>query len=122
MASNDELPSRVPVPTSAVADGQRRVARLVRAGSPQWVLLQVVRDVLSPAWAPASSALRLVSQVRDPGVLRQARALLRLAPGERITLIQARALATLNLAITHLDDARIDDPAGPGSSPDQPPS
>lgn len=119
---NDKLPAPGPVPISGIADGQRRVARLVPAGSPHWVLLQVVRDVLSPAWLPTASALRLVSQVRDPRVLRQARALLRSAPGERITLIQERALATLNLAITHLDDARTDGPPEPGAAPDQPPS
>jgi len=86
------------------------------------VLLKVVRDVLSPAWAPASSALQLVREVRDPRVLRQARALLRLTPGERITLIHARVLATLNLAITHLDSAATDESEQPSAAPDDRPS
>lgn len=116
MAPNEMSPARGPVRTPAVAEGQRRVARRVPAGSPQWVLLQVVRDVLSPAWAPASSALRLVREVRDPRVLRQARALLRLTPGERITLIQARVLATLNLAIKHLDGAATDESVQPSAA------
>jgi hypothetical protein len=91
--------------------GKRRVARLVPAQSPQWVLLQVMREVLDPSWAPGVSALRVLEQVHDPQALRHARARLRLASRERTTLSQARALATLNLAINRLDDEDDSDTA-----------
>ena len=73
------------------------------------MILQVVRDVLGPA----PSARQLVREVGDPRVLRQARALVRQAAGERITPIQARVLATLNLAIKHLDSAATDESVRP---------
>lgn len=84
---------------------QRRVARRVPAQSPQAVLLAVVRDALEPHWSPTESAQRLRTEVSsEVGVLRQARVRLRAATTERITVSQARALATLNLAIHHGED------------------
>jgi hypothetical protein len=81
----------------------RRIARLVPAQSPPWVLLHVVREVRDPAWTPAAAARRIRERVQDPGALRLARARLRVLGGERVTLSQARALATLNLAISDLE-------------------
>lgn len=82
---------------------QRRVARLLPAGSPQWALLTVMREVRTPSWTPLSSAVRVANQVGDVRALREARARLRLASIERASLAELRALATLNLAISHYE-------------------
>lgn len=80
---------------------QRRIARLLPAGSPQWALLTVMREARTPSWMPLSSAVRVANQVGDVRALREARARLRLASIERASLAELRALATLNLAISH---------------------
>lgn len=90
--------------SAAVDEGRRRVARLVPAQTPQWVLLLVMREVRTPAWAPEPVAQRLLAKVRSPDTVRLARVLLRRASRERVTLSQVRALATLDLAIGHLDE------------------
>lgn len=81
----------------------RRIARLLPAGSPQWTLLKVMREVRTPSWTPQSSAVRLANEVGDGRALRNARVRLRLAGIERTTMTELRALATLNLAINHCE-------------------
>lgn len=82
---------------------QRRVARSIPAGSPGWVVLAVVRAVLEPSWAPIDAAQALLVDVDDLQVLRRARARLRAASEDRMTLCVARALATLNTAVGLLE-------------------
>ena len=105
---------------------QRRVARLLPAGSPQWALLTVMREVRTPSWTPLSSAVRVANQVGDGRALREARARLRLASIERASLAELRALATLNLAISHSEAANPDNrreriPASIRPDPGEPP-
>jgi hypothetical protein len=86
------------------ASASRRV-RLIPARSSQWVVLYVMRDALHPDRIPASTAARLLlDQVPDPVVLRHARARLRNIISEHATVPEARAVATLNLAIARLED------------------
>lgn len=89
--------------TGISAAGERSV-RLIPAGSPQWVILRVLREALDPEWAPASAAAGLVDRVPDPFVVRRARADLRKATSTRTSVRGARAVATLNLAISRLED------------------
>ncbi|MEU0313296.1 hypothetical protein [Nocardioides sp. NPDC006273] len=91
------------VPGKNGGPSQRRIARLLPAGSPQWTLLKVMREVRTPSWTPQSSAVRLANQVGDGRALREARVRLRLATIERATITELRALATLNLAINHFE-------------------
>ncbi|MFE6559140.1 hypothetical protein ACFVDI_16565 [Nocardioides sp. NPDC057767] len=60
-----------------------------------------MREVRAPSWTPLSAAVRVANQVGDVRALREARARLRLAGIERASLAELRALATLNLAISH---------------------
>ncbi|WP_328531936.1 hypothetical protein OG984_12785 [Nocardioides sp. NBC_00368] len=62
-----------------------------------------MREVRTPSWTPLSSAVRVANQVGDVRALREARARLRLASIERASLAELRALATLNLAISHYE-------------------
>ena len=94
-----------PRPPGIAATAGRSV-RVIPACSPQWVVLFVMREALCPDWAPASAAARLLDHVRDPYVLRHARGRLQKVIGERTTLHEARAVATLNLAIGRLGDTR----------------
>ena len=89
------------VPTST----QRRSARLIPADSPQWVVVHALREALSPAWTPDTAADHLLERVGGCEVLRLARLRLRRLGAQRMTVLQARALATLNLAITRREDA-----------------
>ncbi|GAB3244409.1 hypothetical protein [Nocardioides dilutus] len=66
-------------------------------------MVEVVRTALEPSWAPIDAALALLADVDDHHVLCRARARLRGAAEERMTLCLARALATLNVAIGLLD-------------------
>ncbi|HET9646893.1 MAG TPA: hypothetical protein VFP34_01520 [Microlunatus sp.] len=59
--------------------------------------------VLDPSWSPAASAHRLIGHAVDEEVLRHARTCLRIATDERTTLSQARALATLNIALSWVE-------------------
>lgn len=81
----------------------RRELRVLPAQSPQWVLVEVMREVLDPAWAAGTSAERLAGRVHDAQSLRRARARLRTASRERTTGTQQRALTTLDLAIEALE-------------------
>jgi hypothetical protein len=83
---------------------QRRVARRVPNQSPQRTLQLVMHEVMQASWQPAVAAARVLAHVHDLHVLRVVRARVRLAGLDRATLSQARALATLNLAITQLED------------------
>ncbi len=84
----------------------RRVARTVPARSTSGVLAHLVRVSLDPGWTPLASARRLVDHVQgDQVVLRRARMRLRGAMGARIGVTQARALATLVIAIAELEEA-----------------
>lgn len=82
---------------------RRRVARLVPAQSPRWVVLEVVRAGLEPSWVPTDAAQALLADVDDLRLLRCARARLRAAAEDRMTLCVARAVATLNTAIGLLE-------------------
>lgn len=86
----------------------RRVACTIPAGSPQWVLLRVLREVLERPWALAPAAARLSSEVPDSRLLRRARARLRGLAGQGTTDVQARAIVMLSLAIDRIEDG---DPA-----------
>jgi len=70
------------------------------------VVLHLLRDVLDPSWAPGPAADRLATRVHDAEVLRHARARLRGVTAQRTTVWQARALATLNMAITKVEDGQ----------------
>lgn len=89
--------------------GTRR--RMVPARSPQWVVVWVLRSVVDPDWMPASAAAELVERIPDPAVLRRAHAQLRSVTRHRSTVRQARAIATLNLALD-LAAGRRDDGQG----------
>ena len=85
---------------------RRRSARLIAHGSPQWVLLGLLHEVRSPSWTPDGAAAVLLDQVDSCEAMRLARDRLRHIEPYRPTLVQARALATLNLAIHRLEDQR----------------
>lgn len=72
--------------------------------SPQWVIVQVLRDALEPNWTPMSAATHLVDRAPDPHMLRHTRARLRVTASRRTTVHRLRALATLSLAISRLED------------------
>jgi hypothetical protein len=99
-------------PGSPGGPSQRRIARLLPAGSPQWTLHKVMREVRTPSWTPQSSAVRLANEVGDGRALREARARLRLAGIERTTMTELRALATLNLAINHYETTNTAEQVG----------
>ncbi|MFF0342746.1 hypothetical protein [Kribbella sp. NPDC004875] len=90
-----------------------RSLRLLPAQSPEWVIVQVMRDAQGPEWTPASAADRLVDRIPDPRVLRHARAHLRTIAGRRVTIHRLRAVATLNLAIHRLEHDST--PVGPAT-------
>jgi hypothetical protein len=72
---------------------------MVPARSPQWVVVWVLRSAVDPDWIPASAAAELVERIPDPTVLRRARVQLRSVTRHRSTVRQARAIATVNLAL-----------------------
>jgi hypothetical protein len=105
--------------TTAVLPRQRRVARRVPNQSPQRTLQLVMHEAMQASWQPAAAAARVLAHVQDLHVLRVVRARVRLAGLDRATLSQARALATLNMAITQLEDgadtlARVPEQRGRG--------
>lgn len=69
------------------------------ARSPQWVVVWTLRSVLDPGWVPEAAAAGLIEQVPEAEVLRRALAQLRSVTRQRSTVRQARAIATLNLAL-----------------------
>lgn len=102
---------------------RRRVVQLVPARTPEWVLIRVLRDARTDTWRPIPSAHRLLGDITDGRVLRRARSLLRRAGEGRMSPAQARALATLNVAVGLLEDREADadpDARGPGEGPPAP--
>ncbi|HET9649018.1 MAG TPA: hypothetical protein VFP34_12435 [Microlunatus sp.] len=77
----------------------------VSVRSPEWVIANVMDLVREPSWCPASAARMVCQQIDDEAELRRARLWLRMTVAERMTLSQARALATLNVAINSAEDA-----------------
>jgi hypothetical protein len=80
------------------------VARRIAPRSTQGVLLRVVREVLDPQWSLGPAARALAEHVgSDLEPLRAARVHLLAATLDRATLTQAKALATLNVAILEIE-------------------
>lgn len=75
--------------------------------SPKGVVLRVVRSAMSADWAPYSAAEELVRYVDGEGqLLEVARARIEACIVSSATLMQARALATLKVAINLLPEQR----------------
>ena len=71
------------------------------APSPKGVVLRVVRSAMAEEWTPFAAADDLVSYVDDDvRLLEIARARIHACVLDSSTVMQARALATLNVAIT----------------------
>lgn len=84
---------------------QRRSARRIPDRSVEGVLARVLRDALADDWDPFVGSRRALLHVQgDVDLLRRARTRLRDARGDRVPLVRARAVASLNLAITSLED------------------
>ena len=98
-----------------VAPDQRSIP-LPRAGptgpplparSAKGVVLRVVRSALADGWAPHEAAEELVSYVDgDARLLEIARARIQSCVGPTATVVQARTLATLNVAINLVREQR----------------
>ena len=74
--------------------------------NPQAVLLYVIREALQPDWSPLVSGRRLaVYAQKDLGVLRLARARLLHSALGRLTPCQSRAVASLSVAISDIEDS-----------------
>jgi hypothetical protein len=83
----------------------RRVVQMVPAGTSAAVVVHLIRIVMDPDWSPAQAAADVAEHVRgDVALLRQARLRLLQCTRFRSTLAEARALATVNLAITSLEE------------------
>lgn len=79
------------------------------ARSPKGVVLRVVRSAMSADWAPYAAAEELVAYVDgDVQLLEVARARVQACVLNTSTVMQARALATLNVAITRVRQQRGD--------------
>ncbi|HEY9265055.1 MAG TPA: hypothetical protein VIQ11_10655 [Mycobacterium sp.] len=76
------------------------------AASTHTALLQLMMEVVDPAWAPQPAAARLINGVDDLDILRIAHQHLQQASVGDVSLSQARALATLNVVIYQLDTSR----------------
>jgi hypothetical protein len=75
-------------------------------------VVHVLRTAMRPDWAPwHASAVAVTHAGGDLALLRQARLRLRQSTRFRTTLAEARALATVNLAISRLEDAALAEPA-----------
>lgn len=105
-ASSSPRPDRVQsIPVQPGPVGSRRIARLVPARSAQAVLMHVVREARAPDWSPSTAAGRIEDYVRgELTALLQARSRLRAITEHKPTLVQARAIATLNMAIHRVLD------------------
>ena len=96
------LPVRQPLPSLPVPAGVR--GGTTDLGSPQGVVIHLLRHVMEPSWSPGPAADLLLEGVDDDRVLRRARALLRIATRERIVPSHARAFATVTMALHRLED------------------
>jgi hypothetical protein len=82
----------------------RRAARLAAPGSVDAVLVLVIHEVLAPSWTAAMAAQTVLEQVGgNSSALRSARNQIRKGLHDPITVSQARALATLNVAIAEAE-------------------
>jgi hypothetical protein len=79
---------------------------------PHWVVLQLVEVVRDPDWAPEPAAERLLAEARDPHALHRVRASVRALNGDVDAFGRARALVTLDLAISRLENGNEDSAAG----------
>ena len=77
------------------------------ARSAKGVVLRVVRSALADCWAPHEAAEELVSYVDgEVRLLEIARARIHSCVGPTATVVQARTLATLNVAINRVREQR----------------
>lgn len=95
------------VPERSRAGRERTIIRAVRRVSPrsaQGVLLRVVREVRDPGRSLVTAGHALVAHVDgDPAPLRAARVYLLAATLDRRSLTDARALASINVAIAEIE-------------------
>lgn len=95
------------VTEQAVDHRDRIFIRSVRRVAPRTtrgVLMRVLRDVRDPGWSLATAAQALVGQVDgDLAPLRSARIHLLVASLDHRTLADARALATIEVAIAEVE-------------------
>jgi hypothetical protein len=78
---------------------------MVPGGTSTAVVVHLIRTALHPAWSPSDASAVVVKHAHgDVALLRQARLRLRQSTRFRTTLAEARALATVNLAISSLED------------------
>jgi hypothetical protein len=96
-----------PTRTRERADlGSQRVSRVVPDGTSSAVVVHLMRTAMHPDWSPSDASTVVVEHARgDLVLLRQARLRLRQSTRFSSTLAEARALATVNLAISSLEDA-----------------
>ena len=92
---------------TAVPSQRTRTSPGLPARSPKGVVLRVVRSAMSADWAPFSAAEELVRYVDgEVQLLEVARARIQACVSSTSTVIQARALATLNVAINRVNEQR----------------
>ena len=73
--------------------------------SPKGVVLRVVRSAMAADWAPFAAADELVTYVDgDVRLLEVAQSRIQACSSGTTTVMQARALATLNVAITRVHE------------------
>lgn len=104
------MSSHLHVPTDQRSVPHQRAGS---AGSPlparsaKGVVLRVVRSALADGWAPHEAAEELVSYVDgDVRLLEIARARIQSSVGPTATVVQARTVATLNVAINRASEQR----------------
>lgn len=79
---------------------------MIPAGTSSAVVVHLIRMAMHPAWSPSDASAVVVEHAHgDLALLRQARLRLWQCTQFRTTLAEARALATVNLAISSLEDA-----------------
>ena len=83
----------------------RRLARTIPGGTSAAVVVHLIRTAMHPGWTPAAASASAVTYAQgDLALLRLTRLRLRQSTRFRSTLAEARALATVNLAISSLED------------------
>lgn len=95
----------------------RRVARIVPARSLEALVQLLVREGLSPDWVPSRAADRVVDRFDgDLPLLCRARQLLKTSTRDGVSVVQARGIAALNLAITEIEARLAATRPGQGAS------
>jgi hypothetical protein len=85
--------------------GSRRLVRTVPGGTSAALVVHLIRTAMQPGWTPAAASTAVVTYAQgDLALLRLTRLRLRQSTRFRSTLAEARALATVNLAISSLED------------------